>query len=219
MDPVYARYWERKRLLSSCPHFPVITCSGRFDGSVLQTVSQAIRNAQSLLDIGAGNLAMRDALRRDGYRGDYATLDVGEEFQHDYASLDEVRSSFDAVLLMDVLEHVPLAIGLDMLERAARLLNPKGVLILQTPNGRCVRSPFTSDMTHVQSYNLPDLWAHVSAMGLEARGYRVAFSGRGDWASRARALPARWVITRLLGLDYADNILLVATQRVSVPPP
>lgn len=212
VDPVYARYWQRKRLRGACPHFPVIGCGARFDGDVLRTVSAAIAGADSLLDIGAGDLTMRGILRGAGFSGRYATLDVGGEYVHDYASLEQVTETFDAVLLMDVIEHLPLSMGLGMLNRAARLLNSGGVLVVQTPNGRCVRSPFTSDMTHVQAYNLPDLWAELTAIGLEANGYRVAFSRGSALPERLRALPARWFITHVLGLDYADNILLVARK-------
>ena len=83
---------------------------------------------------------------------------------------------------------------------------------MQTPNGRCVRSPFTSDMTHVQSYNLPDLWAYLTALGCTCQGYRVAFQTPQRVHQRALDWVGRAVTTRLLGLDYADNILLVASK-------
>lgn len=212
-DPVYARYWERKRLLESCPHFPVIRCSGRFDGDVLQTISKALSGRERLLDVGAGSLAIRDALIASGFTGRYATLDVGSEATYDYRSLDEVDVAQPAILLLDVIEHLQLRDGLRMLEQAVELLEPGGVLVVQTPNGRCVRSPFASDMTHVHAYNLPDLWAFVTSTGCSALGYRVAFEPSVKPLARARRLLSKAVTTQLLGLDYAENVLIVATKR------
>jgi hypothetical protein len=70
------------------------------------------------------------------------------------------------------------------------------------------------DMTHLHLYNLPDLWAFVTALGCRASGRRVVFgAGRrpGLWA-RGLGLLGRFVTTRLLGCDYADNIALVARR-------
>lgn len=211
-DPVYARYWQRKRLRATCPTFPVIRCAGRFDGDVLRIVYEAIREQSSVLDVGAGDLSVRDALIAAGFGGAYRTLDVGDEHRYDYASLDQVSEPQDAILILDVIEHLPLRDGLSMIARAIELLRPNGKLVLQTPNGRCVRAPFTSDMTHLHAYNLPDLWAFVAASGCRARGYRVAFESRGGVVARLRSLAGRAVATQLLGLDYADNILLVAQR-------
>jgi len=147
-----------------------------------------------------------------GYRGAYETQDNGSEHSYTYGSIGEARGRFGAILLLDVLEHLPLRDGLTMLHSLLAKLETGGALILQTPNGRCIRSPFTSDMTHVQSYNLPDLWAYLTAAGCAVDGYRVVFGGPTPLHRRVLALASRAVITRLLGLDYADNILLLARK-------
>jgi 2-polyprenyl-3-methyl-5-hydroxy-6-metoxy-1,4-benzoquinol methylase len=216
-DLIYARYWHRKQLRGNCPPFPVLRCSGRFDGQVLSTVSKALASKSSVLDVGAGNFSVRETLRAAGFTGEYRTLDVGSEQTYDYRTLDEVEAPQEAILILDVLEHLPLAEGLRMLERAIALLAPSGVLVVQTPNGRCVRAPFVSDMTHVHAYNLPDLWAYITSAGCDTAGFRVSFEPSLGLVARARSLPrtflAKAVITQLLGLDYADNIMLVARKN------
>jgi 2-polyprenyl-3-methyl-5-hydroxy-6-metoxy-1,4-benzoquinol methylase len=211
----YKSYWARKRLKAAgCPPFPVVRCSGQdIDGGVRAVIGQAIAGKERLLDIGAGNLHVRKVFRDLGFKGNYETLDIGTEHEHTYSSIDQVQGRFGAILVLDVIEHLALDDGLKLLESALSLVEEGGALVVQTPNGRCVRSPFTSDMTHVQSYNLPDLWAYLTVLGSNCSGYRVAFGAQTPaFLDRATSLVARAVITRLLGLDYADNILLVATK-------
>jgi Methyltransferase domain len=213
-DLLYETYWQRKRLTAGgCPHFPVVQCSGRgIDGQVLEIITGAIAGRARLLDIGAGNLEVRKVLRDSGFMGEYETLDIGTEFDHTYKSIDEVSGKFGAVLVLDVIEHLKLEVGLELIRASLSLLEDGGSLVVQTPNARCVRSPFTSDMTHVQAFNLPDLWAYLTVLGSACRGYRVAFGGKVALLDRGVNLLSRIVTTRLLGLDYADNILLVATK-------
>jgi hypothetical protein len=213
-DPVYENYWTRKRIRAErCPPFPAIKTSGqKIDGDVLDVVLKAIIGKPRLLDVGAGSLAVRAAVCAGGFSGSYETLDVGDEYEYTYSSLDQAQGRFDAILLLDVVEHLPLREGLDLLRRLVDSLNDRGALVVQTPNGRCVRSPFSSDMTHVHAYNLPDLWAFLSCLGCDTQGFRVAFRTTGGLYRQAIGFAGRFVATQLLGLDYADNILLVATK-------
>jgi hypothetical protein len=191
----------------------VVRCSGRaIDGEVLEIIKRAVFDKSRLLDVGAGDLEVRNILQAQGFTGEYETLDVGTEFPYTYDSIVQVVEPVGAILLLDVLEHLPLRDGLALVQDCILRLPEGGVLVVQTPNGRCVRSPFTSDMTHVQSYNLPDLWAYLTALGCRCEGYRVAFQTPRRAYQRALDLVGQAVTTRLLGLDYADNILLVARK-------
>ena len=115
-DPVYENYWTRKRIRAErCPPFPAIKTSGQeIDGDVLRVVLNAISDKPRLLDVGAGSLAVRSTLCAAGFSGSYETLDVGEEYEYTYSSLDEAQGLFDAILLLDVVEHLPLRDGLDL---------------------------------------------------------------------------------------------------------
>jgi hypothetical protein len=212
---VYGDYWAKKRLLAErLPHFPVRRWwadPGLCD--VERVYFDAVARAPSLLDVGAGDLRVMKKFRAAGYQGEYHTLDVGGEFAYDYRDLSEVRRRYGAVVCLDVIEHLPLERGLAMVRRMAELLEPGGALVLQTPNARAVPHPSSWDMTHVHIYNLPDLWAFLTSLGLETAGYRVVFEGPSTpLAGRPKEWAKRYALTRWLGCDYAQNIAAVSRK-------
>src|SRR5262249_52700853 len=144
-------------------------------------------------------LKWRERAAREGFRGEYRSLDIGHEQHYDYAHIDEVNRSFEAILCMDVIEHLELREGLGLVIAMVQRLEPGGLLVLQTPNARCIVQPLSWDMTHVHCYNATDLWAYLTCLGLEARGYRVAFAGARRLGERIRTFFKRAVVSRLLG--------------------
>ena len=214
-DLSYWKYWERKQLqMQGMPHFPVLRWWASAGLAEIEAYFwEQAKSAGSILDIGAGDLRLKNKFIKAGFKGAYHTADVGSEYQHDYGNLDKVSRTYDAVLCIDVLEHLPLAEALRYLHRMESLLNPGGIMILQTANARCVRHPSSWDMTHLHAFNLPDLWAYARAMGMEAEGRRVVFAPkrRSPWGW-LHFLVTSFLVTRFLGLDYADNIVLVARK-------
>src|SRR5262249_55469439 len=101
--------------------------------------------------------------------------------------------------------------GLALIHNLIELLSPRGVLVIQTPNAACVRHPLSWDMTHLHCYKIADLWAYLTHFGLDVKGFRVVFGppSRSPIAY-IRFLAGAYITTRLLGCDYADNILLIA---------
>ena len=217
-DPAYQNYWRRKQLLAERPpRFPR-TRWWKTEGlsQIEHIYFEAIQRSSSLLDFGAGDGRVQRKFAAAGFRGEYHTLDVGTEHQHTYRDLSQVLRKYDAVLCLDVIEHMPLRDGLGLLQKLCSLLTPGGVLILQTPNARCIANPMAWDMTHVQIYNAGDLWAYLTCLGMVTEGYRVAFtSERPSLRDRARALLGRFIVTRLLGLDDTANIAILARKPAS----
>jgi hypothetical protein len=212
---VYLNYWQRKELLKSAtPKFPLLRWwSSPQLCEVEEVIFSKVKNQDSVLDVGAGDLKIMQKFQKAGYLEQYHTQDIGEEFQYDYTNLDEINHQYSAILCLDVIEHLQLSEGLNLIHRLVNLLKPEGVIILQTPNSRCVRSPLISDMTHLHCYNLPDLWAYLTSMGLQVEGYRVIFEAEHKtWIQRSLELVSKYIITRILGLDYADNIVVIACK-------
>jgi len=209
---VFAKYWSRKRLLNEkVPHFPVRRwANGGRLCDIEAVYLQALKGKNSVLDVGAGDLRVKNRLVGAGFSGDYHTQDIAAEHHHTYRDLTQVRQTYDAIICLDVIEHMTFEEGIALIRKMDSLLNPGGVLILQTPNGRCIRDPLAWDMTHRHCYNLPDLWALFTSEGYRAEGYRVVFEGRGGLKEKFYGLLGKFVITRLIGADYADNIALIA---------
>lgn len=218
--PAYRDYWRRRELLqTSTPTFPLRRWWPTDRLCEIESVYfEAVRDAASILDIGAGDLRMQEKFRAEGFKGDYDTQDIGREFSYTYEHLEEIKRKYDAVLCLDVIEHLPLNDGLSLLDKLMRLLEPGGILVVQTPNARCIRSPLSWDVTHVHLYNLGDLWAYLTAAGLDTVGYRVVFSEvrltAGSWLRRTLGA---FVTTRLLGSDYADNVVVIGRMPGDEP--
>ncbi len=211
-NDTYARFWNRKQLAAEAPRFPVVRWWQTDGLSQIEAIYfDAIRNAASLLDIGAGDLRIQKKFRAAGYSGLYETVDPGIEHRHTYTSLELVARKYEAILCLDVIEHLPLTEGLDLLHRMTDLLAPGGVLVLQTPNARCVRNPMSWDMTHLHCYNARDLWSYLTHLGYTVTGYRIEFRpAKLSLAASISSVISKIVIVQLLGCDYADNLGFVA---------
>jgi hypothetical protein len=174
---------------------------------------EAVRSAPSLLDVGAGDLRIMRKLQAAGYRGEYHTQDVGSEGTYTYGDLADVKRKYDAILCLDVLEHLPLHAGLEMVRAMIALLEPGGALVIQTPNAAYLPDPRSWDMTHLHVYNAADLWAYLTCEGLSAEVYRVALRDEHPGPIVAMRLAITdYVKKKILGCDFANNIAAIARK-------
>jgi len=212
MSDIYSQFWRRKQLAAQAPGFRVVRWWNTEGLSQIEAIYfDAVKNAASLLDVGAGDLRIRRKFQAAGFAGLYETLDSGSEHPHTYTSLDFVVRKYEAIICLDVIEHLPLRDGLDMLERMTAMLTPGGVLIVQTPNARSIRNPLGWDMTHLHCYNARDLWTYLTQLGYTVTGYRIEFlPARLSLPASVMSVVSKAVITKLLGCDYADNLGFVA---------
>ena len=116
---------------------------------------------------------------------------------------------YDVVILFEVLEHLPLVEGRDLLVSIREVLRPRGMVVVSTPN---VFNPsrFWRDATHRVAYAYDELGAVLMLSGFEVqRLVRVHH----DPVHRLvlRRYVFAWLF-RLLNLDYADSIVAVAVR-------
>lgn len=214
---VFRDYWRHKAAKEEAARLrrPVLRS---FHSKQLDETEQLYwakcRHCDRILDIGAGDNRVKRKFITAGYRGVYETVDVSHETQHDYETIDQVTGAYDGVLLLDVIEHMPLEAFYALLARVEEILLPGGVLIISTPNPACIRPMWAGDMTHVQQYPLNDLAAIFLMRGYKCEAFRVLYQGqpRLTIVEQCRLWLQKAVVTQILGMDYADGVLVVATK-------
>lgn len=124
-----------------------------------------------ILDIGCGHGFHLAVLKELGYENCFGIDISKEQIEHAISLkitnvdcidpllfLQDKENSFDAILLLDVLEHIERGPSLLLLKMVHASLRRGGLVCMQTPNAL---SPFTplrySDITHVSCYTVDSL--------------------------------------------------------------
>ena len=172
-------------------------------------VVAALGDASTVLEIGAGDRRYREHLRRAHPRVEYRSCDIDPQQAHDYRSLDEIHETFDGVFALEVIEHLPVeAIG-PWLDAIRRCLTPGGCLVLSTPN-TFYPPAFLRDATHRTPLCYDELAGLVSAAGLSVERLMRVHHGP-LWRRWTQRFLFGWLF-RLIGIDFAHQIVLVARQ-------
>lgn len=74
-------------------------------------------------------------------------------------------SSFDGIILLNVLEHIENDMG--AIQQVARILKPGGVATIEVPAGPGLYDIYDKQLMHVRRYRMTDLVAKIRATGLE----------------------------------------------------
>jgi len=169
-----------------------------------------IRDGERILDIGASDRSLQERLRHHFPRLTYKSMDVDRERTHDFYSLEEIRESFDVIFLFEVIEHLDLEEGIELLKKVYGFLNEGGRLILTTPN---VFNPsrFWRDATHKVAYCYDELGGLLLAQGFQITGmYRTYSDAFHRYFFRLYVMAP---LHRYLGVDFAKSILVIAEKK------
>jgi methyltransferase family protein len=180
---------------------------------VEELIWKRVGESRRLLDFGSGDQSLRKKFLTAGFKGAYETYDLSPEFPTTWMDPDQITGQFDAVMCLEVIEHMPLEAGLALRERLLSWVAPGGWLILSTPNPSCILSPFSGDETHVHLYPLHDLltWTLIRGLMPEARRYKL-LPDHPTLLQRTRLLTQR-VLCYLIGADRADGLLIMARRK------
>lgn len=171
------------------------------------------RTGSSILDIGAGDNRIKRKFFDQGYAGTYKTCDLSTEFHHDFHSIEEITGAYDRILLLEVIEHLSLEQFYGAVKRVEGLLTKNGTIIVSTPNPACINPMWAGDMTHVQQYPLNDLLAFFMLRGFTCEGYRVVYTReRLSLPEQFRLLLKKVLVTKIIGVDYADGLIVIARR-------
>lgn len=170
--------------------------------------SRLLSRATRILEIGAGDRPFEPDLRKRGFTGTFKTMDVDRNQTFDYYSLNGIEERFDAVLMREVIEHLPRPVFYSYLERIRTLLEPGGVLVLTTPNPWAVCWLF-ADYTHISPWPPADLFGVLRWYGFNPiEIHRIIWPSRFLWIKRIY-----WAIhSRFYDIDFAGSYLAVATR-------
>ena len=171
---------------------------------------KTIHDGEKILDIGASNRNLQERLKRHFPNLIYKSMDIDREQFHDYYSLEEIQETFDVVFLFEVIEHLNLEGGGQLMKKAFRLLNEGGRLILTTPN---VFNPsrFWRDVTHQTAFCYDELGGFLLAQGFRIKSmYRTYNDPFHRFFFRCYVMAP---LHRYLGIDFAKSILVIAEKR------
>ena len=220
VDKWYRNYWARHRardVMSRTLRARCVSCEERPElNEYEQVIFDRTRHAARLLDYGGGDNRLKRKFEAAGFRGRYETLDISSEEQHDYSSLSEVNGQFDAILCLEVIEHMTLNEYVDLMDGLGQLLAPGGVLVLSTPNPLCVVPMWAGDPGHIQQYPIADLAADLVVRGHEVEAFRVRY---GAWPRGVRPrlrFFAMRALCYLLSVDYAHGIVVIGKKKPGV---
>ena len=193
-----------------------------------------LRAAAPVLELGCGRGELLELLQQDGIecRGidsDPAMVKACRRFGLNVAegeALDSLRGvaagSLGAVVAIHVLEHLPAAAWMSVVEAAASALRPSGLLLIECPNPESLRvgaDLFWIDPTHQTPVHPEALEFVVRAVGLEVveRRYLHPFPPDQALADPALPAPVRAMAERLDGWLSAPRDFLVLARKPSKP--
>lgn len=217
-DRWYENYWKRFNARENIIKTIRPKCLFWYWSETLNEVEDMIFNKSKglsrILDFGAGDCRLKVKFQAAGYKGNYDTLDVSKEHRHEYSSISEVSSLYDAIFCFEVIEHMTLNEYVNLMEEFDRILRPGGLLAISTPNPACVISMWSQDAGHKQQYPLPDLAADFVIHGYAIEAFRTRFSERPkNFRDRVRFFIQK-LLCYLLGVDYANGIVVIGNKPV-----
>jgi SAM-dependent methyltransferase len=183
-----------------------------------QAIFNHTKHASRLLDYGAGDKRLKGKFVSAGFKGRYETLDMSAEDEHEYSSISQVTGKFDAILCLEVIEHMSLNDYVDLMDEFGRLLGPDGTLVIGTPNPLCVVPMWAGDPGHVQQFPLADLAADFVVRGYEVEAFRVRYGAWPKGLPRLRFLAMR-ILCYLLSVDYAHGIVVIGKRKARTQVP
>jgi 2-polyprenyl-3-methyl-5-hydroxy-6-metoxy-1,4-benzoquinol methylase len=106
---------------------------------VQEVLSAHLPEEASIIDVGGGEGALVEGLVELGFKNivgvdPYAPFSNGRMVKGDILALPFHGAAFDAVICLDVLEHVPLHLQLNAARSLERLLKPGGFALVSVPN-------------------------------------------------------------------------------------
>lgn len=173
-------------------------------------VMSKISSVNNVLEIGAGNRALKDWVDHRWPNANYFSYDIDKNRPHDFYTLEEITGQYDLVVMFEVIEHVTPEQAYEILLTAYEHLKPGGCIVISTPN-TFYPPEFMRDVTHITPWCYDELGGMISLAGFEvSKIYRIYNQ------SVIKKLFRRYIgypLFRLLQIDYAKQIVAVGRKE------
>jgi len=142
--PGYMRYNDySEEIIHSINPLRFLKAKEEMYYGVIKSIDKEVKNGGTVLDVGCGLGYMTYALVKGGYKAtgldisDNAVKEASKRYGNyflckDFFSFNGTEGGYDAICMLELIEHV--SDPKKYIEHAITLLNPKGILILTTPN-------------------------------------------------------------------------------------
>lgn len=97
-------------------------------------VKSLMNDGARVLDVGAGNSEWGQRLQKAYANITFKTVDIDPKLNPDYRSMHEIPNRFDLIISWEVIEHLNLEEGENLIKECTRVLCPGGNLVINTPN-------------------------------------------------------------------------------------
>ncbi|MBP1735828.1 MAG: Methyltransferase domain [Deltaproteobacteria bacterium] len=152
-----------------------------------------LRDGINLLDVGAGMKGMKTEIEGLGFKVTYKSMDVDSSNTHDYYDVNAIQEKFDAILMFEVIEHMSLQEGLDLLKKLYAMTNDRGIIVIST----FYAYDELCGLLNIAGFNVKDVY----------RSYNDAFH-----RYLLKVYFLGWLF-RFLGIDYAYSIFVVGEKQ------
>lgn len=213
-------FWlvEKYRREAFAINWPIITSSGdpkeearNISAPQVQLYFSQLPNHQAkILDVGAGEQNLKDAIKQRNIDAQYYSMDTSTNSGqlYNYQNIESISGTYDLIVMQEVIEHLDLETGLQYLKKAYDMLNPNGFLVVTVPNMfRPVQ--FFTGFSHITHYPLPDLYGILRAIGFKGEAIlrRIEIKPRGLSFKDKIMISLRKIIYKIMGFDYAHGVM------------
>jgi SAM-dependent methyltransferase len=175
----------------------------------LPFILRYLKDGEAVLEIGAYNRDLGGRIKKYYPRIIYKSMDIDPSYYHDYSSLEEIRETFDMVLLFEVIEHLNLNEGVEMISKIYQILSRGGRVIISTSN---IYTPgkYWEGVSHRTAYHYEELGGVLLSQQFEIIEICRLFNA--PFLQFILKTCILFPIFRFLGIDFTKSILLVARK-------
>lgn len=175
-------------------------------------------SAKTILDVGAGYGFIEEIIgssnNREIYGNDISTGAIGylkKNFSGHFRlesiyKMDYPEKFFDAVFVLEILEHIPPSKILPVLTSLRMLLKNKGSLIVSVPTNEGLEKMRINLSGHVRMYTLSLIKAELEIVGFNVKKYKAIFAFKNLYVIKK-------ILSKILSSRWKPNNIIVLAEK------